>query len=262
MKRTTSPTHPDSRRPRGLRRTLAATALAALTLTAASASTATADSRDKPVGATEYRPLPPQAAFMDMMITVARQCGALVPDRPTSTTAERPWSGKPPAADPTLPWTDGVEPVADPTLPWTGGMEPSSPWTPKELALGNIDYCAGFLHVERVTQALDGIAEPTPAKVRKALNGLGYIDQRVHGLKQSGKKTHFLLDLRVLGGKLALKGTAAGKRTDVDSFVAPKTGPLKPAAKPVTPKPVASKPVTPKPAMPKPVTPKPVTPKR
>ncbi|PKT71325.1 hypothetical protein CW362_19615 [Streptomyces populi] len=89
------------------------------------------------------------------------------------------------------------------------------------------DWCASNLHEERVTQALWDLEDPTPAKVRAALNGLGYIDERIHGLERSGTATRFFLDLRERGGRLCLDGSAAGEETVVDKCVAPATGPFK-----------------------------------
>ncbi|MER5604378.1 hypothetical protein [Streptomyces sp. NPDC002265] len=89
------------------------------------------------------------------------------------------------------------------------------------------DWCAGNLHEERIARALWDLADPTPAKVRAILNGLGYIDGRIHGLEQSDTTTRFFLDLRDQGGRLCLDGSAAGEETVVDKCVAPATGPFK-----------------------------------
>ncbi|QES52060.1 hypothetical protein DEJ50_01070 [Streptomyces venezuelae] len=90
--------------------------------------------------------------------------------------------------------------------------------------MGARDWCASARHEERIAQALWNLADPTPAKVRKILNDLGYIDERIHELKQSGASTRFLLDLRSNGGRLCLDGSAAGEETVVDKCVAPATG--------------------------------------
>ncbi|MEU1710479.1 hypothetical protein ABZ478_34975 [Streptomyces sp. NPDC005706] len=70
-----------------------------------------------------------------------------------------------------------------------------------------------------------------PAILRQAghsVTGLGYIDERIHGLRQSGTATQFSLDLRDRGGRLCMAGSAAGTRTVVDMCVAPATGPFVP----------------------------------
>ncbi|MFJ8464536.1 hypothetical protein [Streptomyces swartbergensis] len=88
------------------------------------------------------------------------------------------------------------------------------------------DWCTSVHHEQRIIEALQKVVEPTPAKVRKTLNSLGYIDERIHGLKQDGKTTRFYLDLREKGGKLCEAGRAAGATTDVTPCIAPATGPF------------------------------------
>ncbi|MFI6862226.1 hypothetical protein ACIBKZ_20380 [Streptomyces sp. NPDC050421] len=81
-------------------------------------------------------------------------------------------------------------------------------------------------HQEHIAQALLKVAEPTPAKVRRTLNSLGYPDERIHGLKQDGKSTRFHLDLRENGGKLCEAGLAAGETTEVYTCAALAAGPF------------------------------------
>ncbi|MBJ6636920.1 hypothetical protein H4K36_01205 [Streptomyces sp. DHE7-1] len=96
------------------------------------------------------------------------------------------------------------------------------------MELNARDWCAGARHEERVARALWALAEPTPAKVRTSLHDLGYVDECIHDLKQSGATTQFFLDLRDQGGRLCLRGSAAGEETVVDECVAPATGPFTP----------------------------------
>ncbi|MFF7563808.1 hypothetical protein ACFZB4_28005 [Streptomyces pseudovenezuelae] len=86
------------------------------------------------------------------------------------------------------------------------------------------DRCASVQHEQRIIEALQAVSAPTPAKVRKTLNNLGYIDERIHDLKQDGKVTRFHLDLRENGGRLCEEGLAAGEATDVTACAAPATG--------------------------------------
>ncbi|MFE8913798.1 hypothetical protein [Streptomyces globisporus] len=81
-------------------------------------------------------------------------------------------------------------------------------------------------HEQRVIAALQMLADPTTAKVRKTLNSLGYTDERIHHLKQDGKKTRFHLDLREDGGRLCESGVAAGAVSDVVPCVAAAEGPF------------------------------------
>lgn len=95
------------------------------------------------------------------------------------------------------------------------------------MELNARDWCASALHEERIAQALWNVTDPTPAKVRTILNDLGYTDDRIHDLKQSGPTTRFFLDLRENGGRLCLEGSAAGEETVVDKCVAPVSGPFR-----------------------------------
>ncbi|MGY4920789.1 hypothetical protein ACWD9K_37635 [Streptomyces sp. 900116325] len=96
------------------------------------------------------------------------------------------------------------------------------------MELNARDWCASNLHEERIAQALWYLVDPTPTKVRTIPNELGYADERIHDLKQSGATTRFFLDLREKGGRLCLEGSAAGEKTIVDKCVAPANGPFMP----------------------------------
>ncbi len=126
-------------------------------------------------------------------------------------------AGKPDTAEPET-IAPGETPPADP-------IEPAFPTGP-EAELDDRDWCVSAHHEQRVIAALQKVADPTPAKVRKTLNGLGYTDERIHHLKQDGKKTRFHLDLREDGGRLCESGLAAGAVSDVVPCVAVAEGPF------------------------------------
>ncbi|WP_063991887.1 MULTISPECIES: hypothetical protein [unclassified Streptomyces] len=149
------------------------------------------------------------AAFAAMLARVARSCPA----------------GHAPADRPTAPAGGGEEPTVRPgEMPPTGPIEPGVPTSGPEVELSARDWCASGLHEERITQALLKLKDPAPAEVRKILNRLGYIDERIHDLARSGPTTAFLIDLREKGGRLCVKGSAAGENTVVDTCVAPLGG--------------------------------------
>ncbi|MGW8762585.1 hypothetical protein ACWGN5_08805 [Streptomyces sp. NPDC055815] len=110
-----------------------------------------------------------------------------------------------------------------------GDAAAPAPTAGPEVELNARDWCASALHEERITREVRKPADPTPDKVRKILNGLGYIDARIHGLRQSGTATTFTLDLRDKGGRLCVNGSAEGDRTLVEACVAPEKGPFSPA---------------------------------
>jgi hypothetical protein len=184
---------------------LATAALAALALTACGTEkSASGGPQSHPAGTSGARP---GAAFTDMLSKVAQQC-------PPSASPEAPPSG------PTKTLPSGETPPGD-------AIEPVAPTAGPEVELNARDWCAGNLHEERIAQALWDLAHPTPVKVRTILNDLGYIDERIHGLEQSGTATRFFLDLRDQGGRLCLDGSAAGEKTVVDKCATPATGPFK-----------------------------------
>ncbi|MEV5848305.1 hypothetical protein AB0M32_40720 [Streptomyces sp. NPDC051985] len=171
------------------RRTLAVAALAALALAGCGAD-GSGDSGSAGRSTSE------RAAFAAMLDEVAQPC---------SSTTE-PEEG------------EGLAPTATPPT------EPTEPGAPAEARLSDRDWCASVQHEQRIIQALQAVPDPTPAKVRRSLNALGYIDERIHGLQQDGEVTRFRLDLRAKGGRLCEAGTAAGEETDVVPCVAPATG--------------------------------------
>ncbi|MFI2081922.1 hypothetical protein ACH43Y_16445 [Streptomyces rubiginosohelvolus] len=124
------------------------------------------------------------------------------------------------------PDTEEPETVAPGETPPADPVEPAYPTGP-EAELDDRDWCVSAHHEQRIIAALQMLADPTPAKVRTTLNGLGYGDGRIHHLKQDGKKTRFLLDLREDGGRLCESGLAAGAVSDVVPCVAAAEGPFK-----------------------------------
>ncbi|MDQ0833420.1 hypothetical protein QF032_005264 [Streptomyces achromogenes] len=204
--RTSAPTGTTAPSPRRLWPALACAALAALALTACGAEKPDADrspgSRADSAGSQQG------VAFTEMLQQVAQQC--------------------PPSAPPQAPPSGPAQTSPSGETPPAGAVEPIAPTAGPEVELNARDWCASNLHEERITQALWNLADPTPAKVRKILNDLGYIDERIHDLKQSGTATRFFLDLRDQGGRLCLDGSAAGEQTVVDKCVAPATGPFTP----------------------------------
>ncbi|SEC14921.1 hypothetical protein SAMN05428939_1682 [Streptomyces sp. TLI_105] len=196
------------------RRTLAVTALAALTLAACGSEQPDSQGeRGRSVDAVSTRD---DAAFIKMLDEVARECP------PPGTKRESP--AAPEGEVPTAPVE--APPGATVKPPPGGAVEPIAPTAGPEVELDAHDRCAGVQHEQRVAEAVLQLKRPDPAQVRKTLNGLGYIDERIHGLKQSGAVTKFVIDLRDKGGRLCLDGTANGELTEVEACVAPTNGPF------------------------------------
>ncbi|MGC9436574.1 hypothetical protein [Streptomyces sp. WG5] len=211
------------------RRALTATALAALVLAGCgSESPADGGSGSEPGGgvvageAGATPPGPEQAGFTAMLDKVAQPCSSA-----GETVAETGSGTGPRPADerPTGPAGNGEEGLAPGETPPDDPIEPGVPTGPAE-GLNDRDRCASVQHEQRVVEALQRVLEPTPAKVRKTLNDLGYIDERIHGLQQDGRTTRFYLDLREKGGRLCGRGLAAGVESDVAACVVPAAGPF------------------------------------
>ncbi|MDX3862700.1 hypothetical protein [Streptomyces europaeiscabiei] len=225
MRRTPAPTGTAARSPRRPWPTLATAALAAFAaLALAACGTEKADvggPQSSPAGAAGARP---DAAFTEMLSEIARQCPPSGPAQaPPSGPAEAPPTGLPES----LP-SGSAESLPPGETPPSDAIEPIVPTAGPEVELNARDWCAGNHHELRITQALWDLADPTPTKVRTVLNDLGYIDERIHDLKQSGTTTRFSLDLRDQGGRLCLDGSVAGEETVIEKCVAPATGPFTP----------------------------------
>lgn len=198
------------------RRGLAAAALASLALTGCGSELKGGGPQGEPAGsvaskARPTQPSPEQEAFAAMLDMYAQMCP--------------PSDGVPPAPPGKSTGPEPVRSLAPGETPPTDPIEPGPPTGPA-AELDRHDWCTSVHHEQRIIEALQKVAEPTPAKVRKTLNGLGYIDERIHGLKQDGKTTRFYLDLRENGGRLCEAGRAAGETTDVTPCVAHATGPF------------------------------------
>ncbi|MCT9008044.1 hypothetical protein [Streptomyces rhizosphaerihabitans] len=157
-----------------------------------------------------------QAAFAAMLAKVAQPCSSTdgAASGPTGKNASGPTGKKPTGPDGEQSLPSGEPPPTDP-------IGPGAPTGP-EAELNDRDRCAGVQHEQRIVQALQAVSEPTPAKVRKALDSLGYIDERIHGLKQDSEATRFHLDLRESGGRLREAGLAADEAADMTLCTAPR----------------------------------------
>ncbi|WDT91733.1 hypothetical protein H0E86_12025 [Streptomyces sp. SCSIO-PteL053] len=158
------------------------------------------------------QPSPEQGATQALFDRFEKACPEPGVNSRRPTGARKPDTAEPETIAP------GETPPADP-------IEPAFPTGP-EAELDDRDWCVSAHHEQRVIAALQKVADPTPAKVRKTLNGLGYTDERIHYLKQDGKKTRFHLDLREGGGRLCESGLAAGAVSDVLPCVAVAEGPF------------------------------------
>ncbi|MFE9767181.1 hypothetical protein ACFYPC_22100 [Streptomyces sp. NPDC005808] len=157
-----------------------------------------------------------QVAFMEMLERVGAPC---VPDTPAAPESDDPGPGEHPPTQPS-----GLLPVDE--NPPTDVTSPTA--TPEQPKLNGVEACEGRIHGNRITQALTGLNKPSTIQVRQELNKLGYTDSRIHGLHAEQGIVRFYVDLRVMGGQLALNGTAAGNKTTVGAFAHPAEGAFNP----------------------------------
>ncbi|MFI5479282.1 hypothetical protein ACIBAB_09180 [Streptomyces rubiginosohelvolus] len=197
------------------RRALAAAALAALVLTGCGTEQSEGGRQRGTVGSStvSQQPTTEQAAAQALFDRFEKAC----PE--PGVNSRRPTGASKPDPEEQKTIAPGEMPPADP-------IEPAYPTGP-EAELDDRDWCVSAHHEQRIIAALQMLADPTPAKVRTTLNGLGYTDERIHHLKQDGKKTRFHLDLREDGGRLCASGLAAGAVSDVVPCVAAAEGPFK-----------------------------------
>ncbi|APS21459.1 hypothetical protein TK78_22980 [Streptomyces sp. Tue 6075] len=199
------------------RRVLAAalTAVTALALTACGTERNNGGGKAGSTGSsTASQQQPEQAAAQALFARFEKAC-----PEPGANSRRPNGATKPDTAEPET-IAPGETPPADP-------IELAPPTGP-EAELDDRDSCVSAHHEQRVIAALQMLADPTPATVRKTLNGLGYTDERIHHLKQDGKKTRFFIDLREYGGgRLCASGVAAGAVSDVVPCVAVAEGPFR-----------------------------------
>ncbi|MFE1290908.1 hypothetical protein [Streptomyces sp. NPDC058751] len=163
-----------------------------------------------------------RAAFAAMLAKVARPCSPAGGNAPGAGGGSAPEPRKEKPTGPTGP--SGEQSLPPGESPPSGPIEPGALPAGPEDRLNDRDRCASVQHEQRIIEALQRVSAPTPAMVRETLNGLGYIDERIHGLEQDGGSTRFHLDLREKGGRLCEAGLAAGERTDVTVCAARATG--------------------------------------
>jgi hypothetical protein len=200
---------------------LAAAVLAALALSGCGGETSSGTGAQGEPGSrsvgTEASPASPsaeQAAFAALLDEVARSCASIDAEPGPTDDAPRPTDKKPTGAP------AGRQSLAPGQTPPAGPVEPGAPTGPEAEATDR-EWCAGLHHEQRITRALQSVPEPTPAKVRTVLNGLGYPDEHIHALEQDGEVTRFYIDLPDSSGRVCEPSVAAAEATEVTVCSAP-----------------------------------------
>ncbi|MFF8261562.1 hypothetical protein [Streptomyces virginiae] len=181
-----------------------------------------------------------EVRFIALMSRTAQGCGPAaqngtggggVPkpeDLPGAEAVPTPRYG-PGQTPPGVPNADGDIPVplddaAPPSKP-AGGS--ASPAPAREVPLTGTEKCVGAEHVKRVGDAFKG-AKPTGYEaMQKQLTGLDYPLSRIHRMPDRAGAPRVRVDLRVMGGHVALEVTAGGSGVVAEAFGAPETEDVK-----------------------------------
>ncbi|MFJ3667506.1 hypothetical protein ACIPSE_13740 [Streptomyces sp. NPDC090106] len=158
-------------------------------------------------------------AFMELLNEVAEPCLPDLPAPPPPAAPEGEGAPEPGTLDPEA-LEKGPREAPLPELPaLPEEPPPGGPVDPRaEAELSSVEECDARQHIRRITAELDGTADPAPGEVGAALRRLGYIEERIEGPRRSGGGVAFTLDLRLMGGRLCLDGTATAGRTVVEPY--------------------------------------------
>ncbi|MGV9311281.1 hypothetical protein ACWDR0_03690 [Streptomyces sp. NPDC003691] len=222
---------------------LALTAVAALTVTAcgtqqsgagkegAARDTSAGSARAEPAAAaprtTDSGELPDgdavELAFMEKDLELTELCSPVPPggrkqqekERAAAAAEERA-AEEEPRSGPEEPLPEEGQPVPlDDTVPVPDPPRSEPGTTPAvgDVELTEVEKCVGDAHARRVTGPVTGLGPAaSPEQVKAELRGLGYPGHRIHGPVRSGETTRYWLDLRIMGGRLALEISSAGPK--------------------------------------------------
>ncbi|MFB7175777.1 hypothetical protein ACFCYM_33905 [Streptomyces sp. NPDC056254] len=183
----------------------------------------------------------PEVRFLALMTRTAQGCA---PDAPKDATGgggvpkpeDLPGAEAPPTprygpgrTPPGVPNADGDIPVPlDDAAPADGPASGSAPAasTP-EVPLAGTEKCVGGEHVKRVAEALRGTKPTGHEELRERLTGLDYPAPRIHRMPDRAGAPRVRIDLRVMGGHVALEVTAVGGGVVAEAFGAPETEDVK-----------------------------------
>lgn len=170
--------------------------------------------------------------FMELATRIAGQCA---PDSPSTATPgssdvprpeDVPGGGTPSprypagATPPGTPDAEGNIPVdtgdnARPTADSTQAAQVD------EVPLNTLETCAGQAHAKRITDAFRDAGTSDYTQLADKLTALGYPAARIHRMPDQSGSPRARLDLRVMGGRLALEIIATRSTAVVEAFGAP-----------------------------------------
>lgn len=177
--------------------------------------------------------------FLALMTRTAQGCtpgapngtGGGVPrpeDLPGAEAVPTPRYG-PGQTPPGVPNADGDIPVplddaAPPAKPDAGSTSPAAA---REVPLTGTEKCVGNEHVKRVAEAFKGTRPAGHEAMQQRLTGLDYPTGRIHRMPDRAGAPRVRIDLRVMGGHVALEVTADAGGVVAEAFGAPETEDVK-----------------------------------
>lgn len=95
------------------------------------------------------------------------------------------------------------------------------------MPLTGVEKCTGDAYAKRLGEAFKNTETTGYPAMREKLTGLGYPAARVHRMPDHAGAPRSRIDLRVLGGRVALEVTGVGDGVVVEVFGAPETEEVK-----------------------------------
>ncbi|MFE1894868.1 hypothetical protein [Streptomyces yangpuensis] len=180
-----------------------------------------------------------ESRFLALMTRTAQGCapdatgggggGAPRPeDLPGAEAVPTPRYG-PGTTPPGVPNADGDIPVAlddpAPASQPAAGATGSGP--AGEVPLTGVEKCVGGEHVKRVADAFRNTKAAGYEALRKQLTDLDYPASRIHRMPDHAGAPRIRVDLRTMGGRVALEVTGTGSGVVAEAFGAPETEDVK-----------------------------------
>ncbi|MDX3077819.1 hypothetical protein ACIP98_36980 [Streptomyces sp. NPDC088354] len=113
-------------------------------------------------------------------------------------------------------------PLDDPGPP-EATPDSTQPEPAQEVTLTGIEKCEGDEHAERVTEAFENTRTTAYQALEQKLADLDYPASQIRRMPDPAGAPRARIDLRFMGGHLALEITAAGRGVTVEAFGVPET---------------------------------------
>ncbi|MFD7257666.1 hypothetical protein [Streptomyces sp. NPDC059874] len=118
---------------------------------------------------------------------------------------------------------DGIPvPLVDDPAPPEPTPGAARPKPVEEVPLVDMEKCSGSEHAKRISAAFENVKTTGYQEMHEKLQGLGYPASRIHRMPNHAGAPRARLDLRFMGGHLALEvtgtGTGTGSGVTVEAF--------------------------------------------